>query len=131
MSLVPDNLHYTKTHEWVTVEADGIALVGVTDHAQAMLGELVFVELPTTGQQVNSGEEVVVVESVKAASDVYSPCAGEITEVNSKLESAPEKVNESPYEEGWLFRIKFEDKSQLDKLLSAQAYQKEIDGECD
>lgn len=123
MANVPEELKYTKTHEWVLVENDNTALVGITDHAQSQLGDLVFVELPETGVEVNAGEECAVIESVKSASDVYCPLAGEITEVNDTLQDSPEAVNKDPYGDGWLFRMQLEDPSQADELMDAENYQ--------
>jgi len=129
MSEVPEGLKYTSSHEWVRAESDGTVTVGITDHAQELLGDLVFVELPEVGRGVGSGEECGVVESVKAASDVYSPLAGEITAVNETLTDAPELVNQSPFADGWLFRLRPADAAALDKLLDAKAYQAQLDDE--
>ncbi len=122
MSDFPEELKYAATHEWVRTEEDGSITVGITDHAQELLGDIVFVELPEEGTVVSAQEEVSVIESVKAASDVYAPASGEIIAVNEELNDAPETVNSSPYEEGWLFRILPSDTSELDDLLSAEAY---------
>lgn len=129
MSEVPEGLRFTSSHEWVRAESDGTVTVGITDHAQELLGDLVFVELPEVGRGVGSGEECGVVESVKAASDVYSPLAGEITAVNEALTDAPELVNQSPFADGWLFRLRPADSAALDKLLDAKAYQAQLDDE--
>jgi glycine cleavage system H protein len=129
MSEVPEGLRYTSSHEWVRAESDGTVTVGITDHAQELLGDLVFVELPEVGRGVGSSEECGVVESVKAASDVYSPLAGEITAVNEALTDAPELVNQSPFADGWLFRLRPADTAALDKLLDAKAYQAQLDDE--
>ncbi|RCX24758.1 glycine cleavage system protein GcvH [Thioalbus denitrificans] len=129
MSEVPEGLKYTSSHEWVRAESDGTVTVGITDHAQELLGDLVFVELPEVGRGVGGGEECGVVESVKAASDVYSPLAGEITAVNGALTDAPELVNQSPFADGWLFRLRPADSAALDKLLDAKAYQAQLDDE--
>jgi glycine cleavage system H protein len=129
MSKVPEGLKYTSSHEWVRAESDGTVTVGITDHAQELLGDLVFVELPEVGRGVGSGEECGVVESVKAASDVYSPLAGEITAVNGALTDAPELVNQSPFADGWLFRLRPADSAALDRLLDAKAYQAQLDDE--
>jgi glycine cleavage system H protein len=126
MSETPDDLKYTKSHEWVRFEGDDTYLVGITDHAQEQLGDLVFVELPDTSAQVHAGDEVVVVESVKTAADVYAPLSGEIIEVNETLENDPARVNNEPYGDGWLFRIKIKDASELKDLMDAQTYQTEI-----
>lgn len=123
MSEVLDNLLYTKDHEWLLLQDDGSVTVGITDHAQAALGELVFVELPEVGASLGVGDACAVVESVKAASDVYCPIAGEITEVNGELEDKPEQVNSSPYTEGWIYRIRPDDATALDALMSSENYQ--------
>ena len=122
MSNVPDELRYAKTHEWVRLEPDGSITVGITDHAQEQMGDLVYVELPDVGRIVSNAEELAVVESVKAASDVYSPVAGEVAEVNEALTDAPELVNGDPYGEGWLFRISPNDVSDVEEMLDAEAY---------
>lgn len=122
MSETPTELKYAKTHEWARNEGDGTVTVGITDHAQDQLGDLVFVELPEVGAGVTAGGDCAVVESVKAASDIYSPVAGEITAVNGELEEAPEMVNEEPYGKGWLFKVKMSDASELDALLDADGY---------
>lgn len=118
----PADLKYTASHEWLRREGDGTATVGITDHAQDALGELVYVELPEVGRRVEQGEACVVVESTKAASDVYAPVTGEIVAVNEALADAPQTVNESPFAGGWLFRIKPDDAGQIDGLLDAAAY---------
>ena len=122
MSNIPSDLKYTKSHEWLRVEEDGTVTVGITDHAQGLLGDMVFVELPEPGSALDAGEECAVVESVKAASDVYAPVGGEVTEINELLEEAPETVNADPYGDGWLFRLKIEDAAELDELLDAEGY---------
>jgi len=122
MSNVPEELRYAKSHEWARREDDGTILVGITDHAQEMLGDLVYVELPETGREVAAGDEVAVVESVKAASDIYSPVSGEVTAVNSALADSPEQVNNDPYGDGWMMRIAPSDESEWDELLDADAY---------
>jgi len=122
MTDTPHDLKYTKSHEWVRVEADGSVTVGITDHAQALLGDLVFVETPEAGTEATAGEACATVESVKAASDVYAPVSGEIAEANQDLADAPEKVNESPFDQGWLFRIRPSDASELDALMDAEEY---------
>lgn len=122
MSNVPEELKYTKSHEWVRREADGSVTVGITEHAQDLLGDMVFVELPEVGRQLAAEEDCAVVESVKAASDVYSPIAGEVTEANSALEDSPEIVNQSPYGDGWLFRMMPADAAEIDRLLDAAGY---------
>ena len=113
---------YSKQHEWVSMEGD-VATVGITKHAAEMLGDIVFVELPDIGKEVSQSGDTAIVESVKAASDVYSPLSGEITEINEALIDNPEIINTSPYESGWFFKIKPQDISEMDKLLDAQAYE--------
>ena len=120
---LPPELRYTETHEWVRREADGTLSVGITDHAQAALGDLVYVELPAVGRVVAAGEACAVVESVKAASDIYAPVAGEIVAANAELSTAPEKVNEDAFA-AWLYRIRPSDAAAADKLLDAKAYEK-------
>ncbi len=122
MSSVPEELKYTKSHEWVRLEADGSVTIGITEHAQELLGDMVFVELPEVGRQMAAEEDCAVVESVKAASDVYAPIAGEVTEANSALEDSPEIVNQSPYGDGWLFRMQPADATEIDGLLDAAGY---------
>lgn len=122
MSNVPEELKYSKSHEWVRREADGSVTIGITEHAQELLGDMVFVELPESGRALAAEEDCAVVESVKAASDVYAPIAGEVTEVNSALEDSPEIVNQDPYGDGWLFRMKPADESEIDGLLDAAGY---------
>lgn len=122
MSDVPADLKYTKTHEWLRSEGDGSITVGITDHAQELLGDMVFVELPEVGREVSAEEECAVVESVKAASDVYAPISGKITEVNGTLGESPELVNKEPYEGGWLFRMRASDEEELKNLLDAEEY---------
>ena len=120
---VPKDLRYTESHEWARREGDGTVSVGITDHAQEQLGDIVFVEAPEVGRRVAAGEAVGVVESVKAASDIYAPVAGEIVAANADLSSAPEKVNEDAYA-AWIYRIKPATAGDLDKLLDAAAYEK-------
>ncbi|RUO39211.1 glycine cleavage system protein H [Pseudidiomarina aestuarii] len=129
MSNIPKELKYASTHEWVRNEGDGIYTVGITEHAQDLLGDMVFVELPDVGDNVAAGDDVAVAESVKAASDIYAPIAGEIVEINEDLEDAPETVNSDPYGDGWLFKIKADDASEVDGLLDAEGYQAVIDEE--
>ena len=117
----PQDLYYAKTHEWLRID-DDIAVVGITDFAQNQLSDLTFVELPEVGREVVAGDEVAVLESVKAASDIYAPIAGEIIEVNMDLEDTPEMINNSPYDEGWLFKIKFIREEDVDDLMSAEEY---------
>ncbi len=123
----PTDLKYTTSHEWLRVAGDGSATIGITSHAQEALGELVYVELPEVGRRVEAGEACVVVESTKAASDVYAPVAGEVIEINGTLADQPQTVNESPYGDGWLFRLKMSDPSQSTGLLSAADYAKAQD----
>ena len=124
----PDNLKYTKSHEWVKQEADGSVSVGITFHAQDMLGDVVFVDNPAVGRKVRQGEECGVIESVKAAADIYAPLSGEIVAVNGELAAAPEKINQDPYA-AWMFRIKPDNPAELAGLLDAAAYQKIADAE--
>ncbi|APG04461.1 glycine cleavage system protein H [Luteibacter rhizovicinus DSM 16549] len=119
---IPGDLKFQKTHEWVRVEQDGTVTVGISDHAQGELGDLVYVELPEVGSSVQAGNGVAVVESVKAASDIYAPVSGEITEVNTVLSDKPETINEDAYGDGWIFKLKLDDKSELDALLTADEY---------
>ncbi|ACT08248.1 MULTISPECIES: glycine cleavage system protein GcvH [Dickeya] len=123
MSNVPAELKYTSSHEWVMAEGNGVYSVGITEHAQELLGDMVFVDLPEVGSTVNAGDDCAVAESVKAASDIYAPISGEIVEINEELEGAPELVNSAPYAEGWLFRIKASDEAELNELLDAAGYQ--------
>ncbi len=129
MSSIPGNLKYTRSHEWVRLEDDGSVTVGITDHAQEQLGDLVFVELPEADAQVTAGKDCAVVESVKAASDVYAPVGGQIVDSNTALADAPETINQSPYDKGWMFRIKVADASEINKLLDAAAYKALIESE--
>ncbi|AKQ33235.1 glycine cleavage system protein GcvH [Candidatus Coxiella mudrowiae] len=123
MAEFPAELRYSKSHEWVRKESDGTFTVGVTDHAQEQLGDLVFVELPDVDSQVDASDEVAVVESVKTAADVYSPLTGEVVEVNEALQTDPALVNRDPYGDGWLYRIRPDDESELDELLNAPDYE--------
>jgi glycine cleavage system H protein len=126
MSEVPVELKFLSSHEWVLVE-EGVATVGVSDHAQELLGDLVYVELPEMGSTVAAGDSVGVIESVKAASDTYAPISGEIIEVNGDLEDAPERINVDPYGDGWMYKISIEDPEELENLLDAGAYSESID----
>jgi glycine cleavage system H protein len=126
MSKVPTDLKYAKSHEWVKPQPDGSVVIGITDHAQSALGDLVFVEVPKAGRKVNAGEACAVVESVKAASDVYAPISGEVLEANPALASAPETLNQDPYGKGWMFRLKPASAAELDKLLDAAGYEKVV-----
>jgi glycine cleavage system H protein len=127
MSNVPKELKYRDSHEWVRKNADGTYTVGITEHAQELLGDMVFVDLPEVGATFSAGEECAVAESVKAASDIYAPVSGEIVAVNEALIDAPEQVNSEPYAGGWLFQINASDESELDSLLDADAYKASID----
>jgi glycine cleavage system H protein len=129
MSNIPAELRYASTHEWVRAEGDGIFTVGISDHAQDLLGDMVFVELPEVGAAVGAGDDVAVAESVKAASDVYTPITGEIVEVNEALENSPELVNTDPYGDGWMFKIKAEDPEEVESLFDAEGYENSIDEE--
>ncbi len=122
MSEFPSDLRYRDSHEWVRVEDDGTVVVGISDHAQGELGDMVFVELPEPGMSYDQGEACAVVESVKAASDIYAPLSGEVIGANGELEDSPELVNSDPYGEGWLFRMIPSDPSQIDGLMDAGAY---------
>ncbi len=126
MSSVPDDLRYTKDHEWLKPAGDGTALVGITDYAQTSLGDIVYVELPKPGAKFAAGATFGVVESVKAASDLFMPVAAEVIEANSTLESMPELVNEVPYGAGWMLKVKLTDPAAAEKLLDAAAYAKLI-----
>ncbi|WP_423823615.1 glycine cleavage system protein GcvH [Salinisphaera sp. SPP-AMP-43] len=131
MSEIPNELSYTKTHEWIGNDGDGTITVGITEYAQGSLGDLVFVELPEVGDKFGPGDAVAVVESVKAASDIYAPLAGEIVEINEELADSPERVNEDPFGEGWLFKMTINDTEQLSGLLDAEAYGEIVEAEED
>ncbi|RLM21696.1 glycine cleavage system protein H [Brenneria alni] len=131
MSDVPAELKYTASHEWVLSEGEGIYSVGITEHAQELLGDMVFIDLPEVGTIVSAGDDCAVAESVKAASDIYAPISGEIIEVNEELANAPELVNSAPYTDGWLFRIRSSDESDLNELLDAEGYQATLEEEED
>jgi len=126
MSEIPSELKYTKSHEWVRSEDDGTVTIGITDHAQELLGDLVFVELPEVGSEMSAEDAVCVVESVKAASDVYMPISGEIVEVNGSLADTPETINDSPYDDGWLIRVQPSNPDELEDLMDADSYDAEI-----
>ena len=128
MSDIPAELLYRDSHEWVRYDDDGTATVGISDHAQAQLGDMVFIELPEPGMNYEQGDACAVVESVKAASDVYAPLSGEVIESNSALEDAPELVNTDPYGDGWLFRIRLNNTGELDGLLDAEEYADQAEG---
>ena len=129
MSDIPADLKYIETHQWVRVEADGTATVGITDFAQEQLGDVVYIGVPEVGVTVNGGEEAGVAESVKSASDVFSPVTGEVIEVNESLEDEPEKVNEDPYGDGWLYKVRLEDAGELDGLMDSTAYAEHVAAE--
>ncbi|HSG52889.1 MAG TPA: glycine cleavage system protein GcvH [Rheinheimera sp.] len=127
MSSIPKGLKYASSHEWARDEGNGVYTVGITEHAQGLLGDMVFVELPEVGDSVTQGDDCAVAESVKAASDIYAPLSGEIVEINEALVDAPELVNNSPYEDGWMFKIKLSDEAELAALLDAEGYKNSID----
>jgi len=122
---VREDLKYTETHEWVKVNGD-IAIIGISDHAQKELTDIVFAELPEVGKQIGRGEELCVVESVKSVSEIYAPIGGVVTAVNDELNDSPELINESPYDDGWLVEIEIEKKEEIDELLDAEAYKKQL-----
>lgn len=126
MSEVPSELKYTKSHEWVRKEDDGSMTIGITDHAQELLGDLVFVELPEVGSDLTVGDASCVVESVKAASDVYAPISGEVVAVNEALDDAPEIINTSAFDDGWLYKVQPSAAVELDEMMDADAYEAEI-----
>lgn len=125
MSNTPSELKYASSHEWARLEGD-IVIVGITDHAQEALGDLVFVELPEVGDTVSAGDEAGVVESVKAASDIYAPVSGEVIEINPALEDTPELINSDPYGEGWMYKIRVSSVEELDDLLAAEEYDEQV-----
>ncbi|MFT2099694.1 glycine cleavage system protein GcvH [Marinomonas sp. GJ51-6] len=127
MSTIPENLKYADSHEWVLDNGDGTVTIGITDHAQDLLGDVVYVELPEVGAEVTAKEQFSLVESVKAASDIYAPVNGEIIEVNEALDDAPELINESPFEGAWIAKVKLSDSADLDKLLDATGYADSIE----
>ena len=127
---IQNNLKYTKSHEWVRLEDDGSVTIGITQHAQELLGDMVFVETPNVGRKLKRGEECAVVESVKAAADVYAPISGEVIAVNPELESTPEKINQDAYS-AWLFRLKPENAGELNNLLDYAGYQKILEADGD
>ncbi|WP_449287541.1 glycine cleavage system protein GcvH [Marinobacter sp. PE14] len=129
MSEIPADLKYIETHQWVRVSDDGTATVGITDFAQEQLGDVVYIGVPDVGTTVNGGEEAGVAESVKSASDVFSPVTGEVIEVNESLEDEPEKVNEDPYGDGWLYKVRLEDAGELDGLMDSAAYAEHVAAE--
>ncbi len=125
MSEVPVELKFLSSHEWVLVE-DNVATIGVSDHAQELLGDLVYVELPEQGSTIAAGDSVGVIESVKAASDTYAPVSGEVIEINDELEGAPESINNDPYGDGWMYRISMDDPEEVESLVNAEAYSEVI-----
>lgn len=127
MNDLPKDLKYTETHEWVRKESEGVYTVGITDHAQGLLGDIVFIDLPDENMDVSAGDDCCVIESVKSASDGYSPIAGTIIEVNRALEKEPELVNQDPYGAGWIFKIKANNESEVKELLSAEEYAENIE----
>ncbi len=127
MSNIPTELKYASSHEWLRSEGNGVYTVGITEHAQDLLGDMVFVELPEVGDTVGQGDDVAVAESVKAASDIYAPIAGEIVAINEALTDSPELVNSAPYTDGWMFKIKAADESEVAGLLDAAGYKASID----
>ncbi|WP_166258945.1 glycine cleavage system protein GcvH [Marinobacter salicampi] len=129
MSEIPADLKYIETHQWVRVADDGTATVGITDFAQQQLGDVVYIGVPDVGVTVTGGEEAGVAESVKSASDVFSPVSGEVVTVNESLEDEPEKVNEDPYGDGWLFRVQLSDPGELDGLMDPEAYAAHVESE--
>ena len=129
MSENPEELKYVETHEWVREDGDGTVIVGITNYAQSALGDVVYVELPEVDSEVEMGDEVAVVESVKAASDIYAPLSGTITEVNESLEGNPELVNTDPYRDGWFFRLKLRDVEELSSLMDSESYSELCDNE--
>ena len=122
MKNIPGDLKFLSSHEWARIESDGTITIGISDHAQDLLGDIVFVELPEVGQTLDAESDAAIVESVKAASDVYSPISGEVKEVNSLLEDQPEIINSSPYEDGWFYKISPSDLGELENLLSPEEY---------
>lgn len=123
MSNIPADLKYVDSHEWIREEADGTVTIGITDFAQAQLGDVVFVELPEVGMEVAVGQEVAVVESVKAASDIYAPLSGKVVAINEELVDAPELANDAPYGKAWFFKLELSNKDELNNLLDAAGYQ--------
>ena len=129
MSDIPQELKYTKSHEWIRVEEDGSLTVGITEHAQGLLGDMVFVELPDVGDEFEAEQECAVVESVKAASDIYCPVEGEVIAINEELEEAPEQINVNAYHEGWLFRLQPSNADDVDGLMNAEDYAALVESE--
>ena len=129
MSEIPKELRYTKSHEWIREEGEGVVSMGITDHAQELLGDLVFVELPESGATLSAEDECGVVESVKAASDLYSPVTGEVVAVNEALAEAPETINSDPYGDGWMVQVRLAEPGELDGLLDAEGYAAHLEDE--
>ena len=129
MSNIPADLMFTSSHEWIKDEGDDTVTIGITDHAQELLGDLVFVELPEIGDVIETGGEAGVVESVKAASDIYSPVSGEVIEINEDLVYSPELVNDHPYDNGWIYKMKLNNASEIEGLLDAEAYSDVVESE--
>jgi len=129
MSELPVELKYAPSHEWARLDSDGTVVIGITDHAQEALGDVIYVELPEVGAEIDAGVEIAVVESVKAASDIYSPVSGKVVEVNQALEDEPDKVNESPYADGWFVRIKLSNPDELNDMMDVNSYHMAIEGE--
>jgi glycine cleavage system H protein len=127
MSNIPSELKYATSHEWVRQEGNGVVTVGITEHAQDLLGDMVFVELPDVDDEISTGDDVAVAESVKAASDIYAPVSGKVIEVNEDLEDSPELVNSDAFGAGWLFKVQLADEAELDALLDAEGYENSID----
>jgi len=127
MAQVPAELKYVASHEWIRDEGNGVVTVGITDFAQESLGDVVFIELPEVGAEVNKDDSIAVVESVKAASDIYAPVSGEIVEINEALMDEPEKANEEPYDGAWFFKVKLSEASEMDELLTAEQYSAECE----
>lgn len=127
MSNIPQELRYASSHEWARLEEDGTVTVGITDHAQDQLGDVVYVELPEVGDTLSAGDEAGVVESVKAASDVYAPISGEVIETNPQLEDEPETINSEPYDGGWFYKLQPDDTAELENLLDADGYAEVIE----
>ncbi|WP_119393920.1 glycine cleavage system protein GcvH [Salinibius halmophilus] len=131
MSNIPADLKYADTHEWSRLEAGDVITIGITDYAQEELGDVVYVELPDVGRKLQAGEEMAVVESVKAASDIFAPAAGTVIEINERVDEAPQLINEDCYEDGWLVKIKLDDPSELDDLMDSESYQDQCMGDDD
>ncbi len=127
MSNIPSELKFATSHEWVRNEGDGTVTIGISEHAQGLLGDMVFVELPDVGDEVSTGDDIAVAESVKAASDIYAPVSGKVIEVNEDLEDSPELVNSDAFGDGWMFKIQLDDAAELDALLDAEGYENSID----